>query len=284
MSAEENRRNYEARLLRVLEYIYQHIGDDLSLDEVASVAAMSRFHWHRVFHAMTGETLADAVRRVRLLRAANALVLEEVPIADIAARHGYDNLASFTRAFTAAHGLPPAAFRARGIEIVNELRTDTGGKSAYPVTIEELAPMHAAGVLHRGPYADIGRAFHRLGATLAARKLFAVVRELFVTYHDAPGSKPEADMRAHVAVVIVDGFPPDLEGLDYFDLQGGKHAVLAHKGPYATLAGAYAWFYGQWLPQSGEEPRDAPPVEVYVNDPRKTAPDDLRTDIRLPLV
>lgn len=284
MPAEENQRNCEARLRRVLEHIYEHLGDDLSLDELANVAAMSRFHWHRVFHAMTGETLAEAVRRLRLLRAANALVLEEAPIADIAARHGYDNLASFTRVFTTAHGLPPAAFRARGVQIANDLRTNRCGTSMYPVTIEELAPMRAAGVLHRGPYADIGRAFQRLGATLAARNLFAQVREMFVTYHDAPGSKPDADMRAHVAVAIADGFPLGLEGLDYFDVPGGKYAVLAHKGPYATLASAYAWLYGQWLPQSGEEPRDAPPVEVYVNDPRVTAPDDLRTDIRLPLV
>jgi AraC family transcriptional regulator len=58
---------------------------------------------------------------------------------------------------------------------------------------------------------------------------------------------------------------------------------MAHTGPYATLAGAYAWLYGAWLPQSGHEPRDAPPIEVYVNDPRTTAPDQLRTDVRLPL-
>ncbi|MGO4841426.1 GyrI-like domain-containing protein, partial [Rhizobiaceae sp. 2RAB30] len=128
-------------------------------------------------------------------------------------------LTSFTRAFTAAHGLAPAAFRARGVQIVNELRTNTDGASVYPVTIEDLAPMRAAGVLHQGPYADIGRAFQRLGAILAAHNLFAAVDEIFVVYHDAPGSKPEADMRAHVAVVIANGFPPELEGLDYFDLQ-----------------------------------------------------------------
>jgi AraC family transcriptional regulator len=59
--------------------------------------------------------------------------------------------------------------------------------------------------------------------------------------------------------------------------------VLEHTGPYATLAGAYDWLYGVWLPQSGEEPRDAPPIELYVNDPRTTPPNDLRTDIRLPV-
>ena len=61
---------YEARMLRVIDYIHDNLDGDLSLDNLADVAAMSRFHWHRVFHAMTGETCAAAVRRVRLNRAA----------------------------------------------------------------------------------------------------------------------------------------------------------------------------------------------------------------------
>nr|MCU0854535.1 AraC family transcriptional regulator [Paracoccaceae bacterium] len=51
-------RIYEDRLLRVLDHIAENPAGDLSLDALADVAAMSRFHWHRVFHAMTGETAA----------------------------------------------------------------------------------------------------------------------------------------------------------------------------------------------------------------------------------
>lgn len=57
--------SYEDRLMRVLRYIHDNPTADLSLDRLADVAALSRFHWHRVFHAMTGETCAQAVRRVR---------------------------------------------------------------------------------------------------------------------------------------------------------------------------------------------------------------------------
>jgi len=49
---------YETRILRVLAYIHDNPTADLSLDRLADVAAMSRFHWHRVFRAMTGETCA----------------------------------------------------------------------------------------------------------------------------------------------------------------------------------------------------------------------------------
>lgn len=61
---------YEARLLRVLDHIYRNPEGDLSLDALADVVAMSRFHWHRVYQAMTGETCAEAVRRIRMHRAA----------------------------------------------------------------------------------------------------------------------------------------------------------------------------------------------------------------------
>ncbi len=154
----------------------------------------------------------------------------------------------------------------------------------YPVVIETLPAARAAGVLHIGPYANLSAAFQQLGGILAACNLFADTRALFAIYHDAPGNKPEAELRAHVAVIMGEGFPPAITGLDYFDVAGGRHAVLQQTGRHATLATAYEWLYGKWLPQSGEEPRDALPLEVYVNDPRVTPPDQLRTDIRLPLV
>jgi AraC family transcriptional regulator len=170
------------------------------------------------------------------------------------------------------------------VQLANDLRSNSGAMTMYPVTIETLPPCRAAGVLHQGAYPELGKAFQKLGGILAARNLFAQVRGMFAVYHDAPGSKPDAELRSHAAVMIGEDFPPSLDGLEYFDLVGGRHAVMAHKGPYATLGSAYEWLYGKWLPQSGEEPRDAPPIELYVNDPRTTPPDELRTDIRLPLV
>jgi len=284
MSAEGTPRTYEARLHRVLAYIYDNLDGDLSLDTLADVACMSRFHWHRVFRAMTGETMADAIRRIRMAKAANALVRDGgAPVADVAERHGYPNAASFSRTFSAAHGLSPAAFRELGAQVASDLHNNNGDSRMYPVIIETHPPYRAAGVLHVGAPVDIGRAFQTLGGILFARNLLQHAKGMVAIYHDAPEAKQESEMRAHAAVVMADGFPAGVEGLEYFDLVGGKHAIMQHKGPYATLGAAWEWFYGKWLPQSGEEPRDAPPFELYVNDPRNTPPDQLRTDIRLPL-
>lgn len=276
-------KSYEARLLRVLAYIYDNLDGDLSLDVLAEIACLSRFHWHRVYRAMTGETLADAIRRIRLIKAANALVLETAPLAEVAERYGYPNVASFTRAFSAAHGLSPGAFRDRGVQLANDLQKTTGENRMYPVIIEDMPQSRAAGVLNVGPYPGIAGAFQQLGGILVARQLIPQVRGMIAVYHDAPESKPEAEMKSHAAVIIDDSFPEKIEGLEYFDIAGGRYAIMQHSGPYATLGSAYEWLYGKWLPQSGEQPRDAPPIEFYVNDPRNTPPDKLRTDIRLPL-
>lgn len=276
-------KSYEARLLRVLAYIYDNLDGDLSLDVLAEIACLSRFHWHRVYRAMTGETLADAIRRIRLIKAANALVLETAPLAEVAERYGYPNVASFTRAFSAAHGLSPGAFRDRGVQLANDLQKTTGENRMYPVIIEDMPQSRAAGVLNVGPYPGIAGAFQQLGGILVARQLIPHVRGMIAVYHDAPESKPEAEMKSHAAVIIDDSFPEKIEGLEYFDIAGGRYAIMQHSGPYATLGSAYEWLYGKWLPQSGEQPRDAPPIEFYVNDPRNTPPDKLRTDIRLPL-
>jgi AraC family transcriptional regulator len=284
MAAADDQRQYEVRLLRVLAYIHDNIDGDLSLDALADVAAMSRFHWHRVFRAMTGETLADAIRRIRLLRAANALVLENAPIQQIAERFGYPNLASFSRAFSVAHGTSPGAFRQRGTQIANELLANPGVSQMYPVTVQDLPPARAAGIFHQGSYSALSGAFQQLGGLIAARSLFPHIRGMIGVYHDAPGSKPDAEMSSHAAVIAAESFPNDIPGLDYFDLAGGKYAVMEHRGPPATLASAYDWLYGKWLPQSGEEPRDAPPIDIYLTDPRTTAPDDNRTNVLLPLV
>ncbi len=65
--------SYEARINRVTAYIYEHLDEPLDLERLADVAAMSPWHWHRVYSAMRGETVAATVRRLRLMRAANEL-------------------------------------------------------------------------------------------------------------------------------------------------------------------------------------------------------------------
>lgn len=273
---------YENRILRVLEYIHSNPAGDLSLDALADVAAFSRFHWHRVFHGMTGETLADAVRRIRLHRSACWLVQSEKPVAQVASLAGFGNTQSYVRAFRQAYAQSPAAFRKRG-ELTSPYHPKSKGNlPMFPVNIETAPARRLLAVPHKGSYMEIAKAFEKLGVILASRNLWPQVKGMVGVYYDDPSAVKTADLRSH-AGVVVDATLASVAGLEDVHLPGGKTAVLRFKGHYSGLPAAYAHLYGTWLPASGFDAGTSPAFEAYLNSPMDTAPDDLLTDICLPL-
>lgn len=274
--------DYERRLLRVLDHIHANPSGDLSLDALADIAAMSRFHWHRIFRAMTGETTAQSVRRVRLHRASIALVQTTDPVARIARDFGYPNAASFTRAFTDHYAATPAAFRNRGELRAFTPRTIPEINTMHPIEIRTEPARRLAALPHQGPYHEIGRAFERLSATMAARALFPHAGRMIGVFYDDPSSTAPADLRSHAGFEIL----TDAEiaaPMETVLLPSGRKAVLTYKGPYAGLPAAYDQLYSVWLPTSGQHPADAPAYEMYLNSPMDTVPDDLVTELHLPL-
>ena len=271
-----------ARILRVLDHIYANTDGDLSLDHLADVAALSRFHFHRVFRAITGETVAQAVRRVRMNRAANLLVQGDDAIAKIANSCGYPNGDSFARAFQGQFSVTPAAFRARGAMQVARTTLTERKQMTYPVETRDLPAHRLATVDNTGPYPSIAKAFDTIAALMTARGLWPHAQGMVGIYLDDPATVPEADLRSK-ACVIVDKKCEITPPMGEHVLPAGEHAVLTYTGPYSGLPAAYDQLYAQWLPQSGRELRDLPCWERNLNSPMDTAPENLITEICLPL-
>jgi len=274
------RQSYEKRVLRVIAYIHDHLDGDLSLDRLADVAAMSRFHWHRVYTAVTGESLAQTVRRIRIYRASIALVQSPASLEEIAALHGYPSKASFSRAFKAVTGSTPAAYRQAGRALTPYVIGKTGSNKMYDVTTEHAAPRHLAVVPHKGDYMKISSAFETMAMTMAARGA-PTAAMVGVFLHDTRNT-PVEDLRSFAGAEVPEGFAITAP-LEPMELAGGAYAVLHFKGPYVGLQAAYDYLFGAWLEASGATLREEPCFEVYHNSPADTAPDDLLTDIYLPL-
>jgi len=120
-----HRREYERRVNRVMDYVQAHLADELTLEKLAAVAAFSPFHFHRVFAAITGETLSDFIRRIRLERAASALgLLHDTSVLEIALRYGFSSAATFARAFKAHFGMSATEWRDGGARTWTEARRD----------------------------------------------------------------------------------------------------------------------------------------------------------------
>jgi len=273
---------HASRLTRVSSYIHDHLDEELSLDVLAGIACLSPYHWHRIYHAHFGETVAATVRRLRLQRAAAHLAHTNMPITKVAERAGYDSQASFTRAFSAAFGLAPATYREVGSHSVFKAPTPQGVHAMYEVGVTHVSPKSLIAVEHRGSYMAIGKSYDLLFTTLAQRGLIRPDLSMVGVYLDDPTSVPEADLRSHAAVVVAEPARVDAP-LFTTQIQGGDYAVLKYKGPYGDMRAAYDWLYGQWLPSSGRDVADAPVFEDYLNSPRDTPPTELRTDIYLPL-
>jgi AraC family transcriptional regulator len=291
--------DYRKRILRVLVYIQNHLGEALPLEELARVAHFSPYHFHRVFRGMVGESVKEHVRRLRLERAALRLKNGDQPVLRIALDAGYETHESFTRAFSAMFGLPPSVFRASrravplraapsgvhyvpGGHLTSFRLSQTGGHQPMDVRIETFSPRRVAFLRHVGPYRQVGQAWEKLAAWAGPRGLFGPNTLAIGVGHDDRDVTP-ADKLRYDACITVDGsFSPEGE-LGVQEVGGGEYAVFTHCGPYENVGQTIARFCGEWLPDSGRELRSAPCLSIFRNSPEDTSPEDLRTDIYMPL-
>lgn len=273
---------YEARLGRVRDYIYEHLDEELDFARLAEIACLSPHHWHRIYHGLHGETVFATVKRLRLNRAAGELCGGSRPIAEIAAAAGYASVAAFGRAFRDEYGMPPGRYRAVGGHARFRRPDREGEQQMRRVEIGQAPGMILAGVERRGPYNEINRAFDELHMHFATRRLYAPGQSNVAVYFDDAALTPAAECRSMAGRSVAADTPiePPLRRLE---LPGGTYAVLRHVGSYAELPASYDWLFGVWLPRSGREAADAPCYEIYRNTPLDAAPEDLLTDIHLPL-
>lgn len=282
MKKADSRTYYQERLNRVTGYIYDHLDDQLDLNTLADIACLSPYHWHRIYQALRGETIAATVKRLRLHRAAGYLAHTSMEVEKIAEKSGYGNLQSFTRIFHSAYGMPPAQYRREGSHISFQTEGQAGVGAVYDIEIKTLPSIKVTTVDHRGSYMQIGKAFDTLYGWLSMRNLITPDLRSIAVYLDDPTAVAEEELRAHAGVLLDPGVAIEAP-LAVTDISAGEYAVLRHKGPYADMKAAYQWLFGEWLVQSGKEAGDAPVFEEYLNSPRDTAPAKLVTDIYLPL-
>ncbi len=273
--------SYDQRFERVTDYIANHLTQEIDLFTLAEVAHLSSYHFHRVYHAISGETIANTVKRLRLEKAVNALVQTQLSIKEIAKQSGFQSIAVFTRVFKLQYGFPPAQYRLQGSHlrfVVPEQRRTLHGE----IRLLELPALDGVQRTHHGSYLHIARAFNPLFRWAQSSNTMPCVTHVIGIYPDDPFSMPEKQLTSH-ACLIFDSpvlIPANLEPIK---ISGGLHAVLRHQGPYADMRLAYQWLYGEWLPKSGYLVADSPVFEIYLNHPRDTVPRDLMVDICLPI-
>lgn len=290
--------DYRTRIERVLAHIAAHLESELGLTELAEIAHVSPYHFHRLFRAMTGESIAALVRRLRLEAAAKALRETETAVIDIALAAGYGSPEAFTRAFHAAFGLAPSEFRRVLVAprytppLSLQLRLDRArmrlqleplsGGTDLPVTIETIPDCLAACLRHVGPYDDVPRSFERLYRWAESERLLADGARIMGLSYDDPEHVDAEELRYDACVTLAAPRPLP-EGFRLETQRGGRYAVHRLRGPYSSIRDTFRRLFGKWLPVSGEEIDDRPCLELYLNDLMRVPESELLTWICVPL-
>lgn len=246
---------------------------------------MSPFHWHRVFFGITGETLANCIRRVRMDCATFLLLQTKQSVAEIAVQCGYGNVQSFARSFQADYGLTPSKFRKSEIAYRASDPPKLSAPKAFDIEIRQQPKIRLVADSHKGDYQFLGRTISQLHARLTLREIDLNTQcgVSAAVLHDDPFLVAEPDLRSDIGFIISEdtALPDDFSEVC---IAPSRCAVLHFTGPYVGLFEAYRYLYGQWVPNNSVELSDSPIYAMILEDPREVSPTDLRTDICLPLI
>ena len=281
----------QAQLLRCLVHIQSHLGANLSLDELATVAGMSASHFHRTFTARIGETPKAYVTRLRLERAALSLWLRETSVKAVSEEVGFGRHETFTRAFKRRYGVAPSSIKSAGLDALGSLEpgrhpaaSDLGGVGYVlsPTRIVTLSDKHLAFIRHVGPYESVPDSLFLELTEWAARRGISGHRPLLGIGHDAPGLTPPDRLRFDAALVL-DGHVTGDGTVGYQVLKGRRYAFTTHVGPYSSLMPAYGEILGRLSAMPGVTFAGVPVVEMYHETRIDSALEFNHTDLYLPL-
>ncbi|OGT07492.1 MAG: hypothetical protein A2X78_00405 [Gammaproteobacteria bacterium GWE2_37_16] len=276
---------YRKRLLKVLLHIEANLDREIPLAELAKVAHFSTYHFHRVFSGMIGESVQSYVRRLKMQRAAHNLLFTEQRVTDIALQAGYESLEAFSKAFKKHFRLYPTCYRKcicqfRFQEILNFINQLPKGDNSMQITVKNIPTIRVACVRYVGPYGECAPAWEKL-FSCENLPINADTQYIGIGYDDPKIVEP--DKIRYDACVTVPADFQSTKDVNVQEIKSGKYAVVTHIGSYTEIAKVVEELLGRLLPCNGYEFKAQPIFEIYKNDPNVTPPEQLITEIYVPI-
>ena len=275
--------DYIQRINKVVAYINNHLDETLDLKKLANEAALSDFHFHRIFKALKGEAIGGYITRLRLEATARLLRYTALTIEEIAFNIGYETTASLSKAFKKQYGISPTEYRTNKDTYIMKkeiINPDLALKAPKIVTLE---PKNLIYVALTGAYGslDYGKAYEQLWAVIKAQKLFTKGIESICISYDDPKITEGSLQRSDVCLAIHKPATPQQE-VSCKTLAGGKYAVFFYQGCYENLSQVYDTAV-RWVINHEYTLREEPFFEKYLNDARRTPKEKLKTEIYIPI-
>ncbi|WP_337099714.1 AraC family transcriptional regulator [Paenibacillus sp. YIM B09110] len=278
------------RMKDALDLIEERMDDRLDIEEIAKEAFVSPFHFQRMFHILTGMTVAEYTRKRRLTLAAQELAMSSAKVIDVALKYGYDSPESFAKAFRKIHGLTPSEARKPGVSL-----------KAFPRISFHLSLKGDKDMDYR---IEEKEAFNVLG------KSIEVTCEDGQNLRDIPKFWAECNSNGTIQQFETAGIKGDLlgicldmkpgqgeftymiagqttggnaEGLSLRSIPASTWAIFTSIGPLpGAIQAVFGRIYQEWFPATGYEHAEGPEIEMY--PPGDTTADDYRCEIWIPIM
>src|SRR4030088_1999933 len=252
---------------KAIWFIESHLANQLTLDDIAAIGGVSRFHMVRAFAAATGLSVMRYVRARRLSEAARALAAGAPDILALALDADYGSHEALTRAFRDHFGVTPEAVRAATcldhLKLQEPIMMDSTALDHLKAPrFETSKPLLVAGVGERITHENQGagipnqwQRFHQMVDNIPER--VGPVAYGVCCNGDDSGNFD------YIAGVEVSDFSDLPREFSRVRIPEQKYAVFTHREHISTIRRTVNTIWNHWLPVSGLKVADAPNFERY---------------------
>lgn len=264
------------RLNGAMNYVEEHLCDNLDMKEMAKIACCSTYHFQRMFAYMAGVPLSEYVRRRRMTLAAAELQGGNKKVIDVAFKYGYDSPTAFNRAFKGVHGITPSEAKTEGVTLKAFLpisfRITIKGDSEMNYRIEKKEAFRIVGIscplekeLEKN-FETVPAMWGKAAASGTIEKLAMMMDTEIKGLLGVSACAEGQDWKYYVAVASTQEIDGELEE---YTVPESTWAIFEGKGTDLSIQELEKRIVTEWLPSSGYEYGNAPDIEVYLNpDPQ----------------
>lgn len=278
---------------KAINFIEEHLLDDLTMEQIAKVANSSVFHFQRTFAILTDMSIADYIRRRRLTLVAQELINNDNKIIDLSYKYGYDTPEAFTKAFRKQHGITPSDARKKlgNLQSYNRLVIQVSLRGAEPMKykIVEKENFQVVGVK---------RTYNcKTGENLNGIPLFWDEVNTNGT-DDLLFQLNNGTVEGVLGVCVVDEDQKDSGLMDYWiasahegdvpenlsslAVPASKWVIFEVHGPMPhAMQDTWKQIYSEWFPSNPYVPAGTPELEVYSSENPNNA--DYYSEIWIPI-
>lgn len=263
------------RLNATINYMEEHLTDEIDLEEIAKIAYCSVYHYQRMFIYMSGIPLSEYIRRRKMSLAAVELQKDDSKIIDISLKYGYSSPTAFNRAFKSVHGIAPSMLKNEGISITAfpplTFKMTIKGVEQMNYRIETKEAFRIVGIsqpLHK----DLEKNFEivpTMWQTVATNgtlpKLAGMINTEMKGLLGLSICNDEEEWKYFIAVAST----ANCDQLEEYIIPSATWAIFDGAGDNISIQELERRIVTEWLPTSGYEYANAPDIEVYLNpDPQ----------------